>query len=88
MSRPSGPPLALLKVDIAANKHLELTPTELCATRDCYKPFGAARIGKRIDQLVEKAKPYGAKKGQANRKLPQGCKEKSRKDTHNAYNNH
>ena len=78
---------ARLKEDIAAGKHLELLPSELCATYAGYDAFGAERLGKRINQLVEKAKPYGAKKGQKNRKLPRGVPEKSRKDTHEGYNN-
>ena len=59
----------------------------------CYRPFGAERLGKRIDQLTEKAKDYGATPGQIrsgkkkSKKLPHGCKEKSRKDTQAPYDN-
>ena len=78
----------MLKIDIANGEHLRLTPTELCGTRTCYEPFGAARIGKRIDQLVEKAKPYGAKsKKRKSKNLPEGCPARSRKDTQAPYDN-
>lgn len=64
-----------LKVDMDAGKHLEMKPGELFATRECYQPFGKKRFRDRIDQLKEKAKPYGTTPGQS-KKL--GDPEKSR----------
>ena len=85
----------VLKMDMAAGKHLRMTPSELRAERPVdYQGFTVARIGQRIDQLKEKAKPYGETPGQIRSKakkkskqLPHGCKEKSRKDTMAPYDN-
>ena len=72
-----------LRVDIASKKHLEMKPELLFATRPCYQPFGKKRFAKRIDQIVESAKPFGATPGQSKskrgKKLPTGLAEKSRK---------
>ena len=77
-----------LKVDMAAGKHLLMTPQELREQRDCYKLFSKQRFAKRIDQLKEAAKPFGATPGQArSKKLVNGCKEKSRKGLLDAYVN-
>ena len=38
-------------------------------------------------QLVEKGKPYGAKRKRKSKNLPTGWAERSRKDTHAPYNN-
>ena len=81
----------MLLVDMAANKHKEMTPTQLCASRPCYKPFGVVRLGQRIDQLTEKKKAYGSTPGQMrskkSKRLPHGDKEKSRKGVLDPYDN-
>lgn len=80
----------LLKEDIEAKVHERLSPSEILLTRPCYAPFGAKRIGQRIYQLTEKSKKFGATPGQMrskNKKLPAGCKEKSRKGVLDPYNN-
>ena len=88
----------MLKIDMAAGKHLRMHPRELKAERPLVytEAFTVDRIAKRIDQLKEqKAKPYGATPGQIRSKaskkkakqLPHGIKEKSRKGTIDPYNN-
>ena len=84
----------MLKIDMAAGVHHDLHPGEMVKTRPCYKEFGAEHLGKRIDQLTKKAKKYyGTTPGQIrsgkkkSKKLPHGCKEKSRKDTQTPYDN-
>ena len=51
--------------DMAWGLHDEMTPSELRATNDVYKPFSAKRFAKRIDQKREASKPYGANPMQA-----------------------
>ncbi len=54
-----------LEIDFQAGKHLEMAPSELRETRDCYKLFSKRRFSKRIDQMREAAKPYGMNPAQA-----------------------
>ena len=77
-----------LRVDMYAQKHRVMTKEQLFATRDCYKPFGKIRFGKRIDQLLEAAKPVGATPGQhKSGKMPRGLKGRSRKSVLDKYIN-
>ena len=70
-----------LDVDMAANKHLEMKPELLFATRECYEPFGKKRFAQRIDQMKQKAKVFGATPGQAKGTvLPKGNRHRSRKN--------
>lgn len=57
-----------LKVDMHSGLHLQMKPEQLRETRDCYKEFSKRRFSKRIDQLKEKAKPFGCTPGQASSK--------------------
>ena len=82
----------LLDEDMAAGKHLQMKPEELFETRPEYLPFGKERFAKRIDQMKEKAKDFGATPGQASSKkraakLPTGLKERSRKHLRGPYIN-
>lgn len=73
-----------LKVDMNSGLHEHMAPSELYATRTCYSDgFSLRRFTKRIDQLRESDKPFGATPGQSkNRKLiVRGIKEKSRRLT-------
>ena len=78
-----------LRVDMTAGLHLVMTKTELFESRDCYLPFGKTRFTKRIDQITEKGKEFGATPGQNNnkKKLPRGLKGKSRKALLDKYVN-
>lgn len=53
-----------LKVDMEAEKHLHMKPSQLREQRNCYKLFSKERFRKRIDQLKEAAKEYGCTPGQ------------------------
>ena len=63
-----------------------MTPQELRATRPCYQLFSKDRFAKRIDQLKQKSKEFGATPGQR-RVLPSGIKERSRKRQLDPYVN-
>ena len=84
-----------LEIDMAANKHKEMKPSELRLTRDCYQLFSPKRFSKRIDQKREAAKPYGLNPMQAAAKREQKQKMKiknrpniSRSGTISPYDNH
>ena len=67
---------------MASNKHLDMKPSELWETQECYQDgFSLRRFTKRIDQLKESAKPFGATPGQSKKRklMVRGNKEKSRK---------
>ena len=54
-----------LELDMEAGLHLQMKPSELRATRECYKQFNPKRFSKRIDQKKQEAKPYGTNPMQA-----------------------
>jgi hypothetical protein len=83
-----------LELDMEAGKHLEMKPSELRDTRECYKHFSKKRFSKRIDQKREAAKPYGmnpmqaaAKKQKKSAVKVQNRPEISRAATQSPYNN-
>ena len=54
-----------LALDMAEGKHLQMKPSQLRLTRECYLLFTPRRFSKRIDQKKEAAKPYGTNPLQA-----------------------
>lgn len=77
-----------LDVDFAAGKHLLLSMAELKASRPSYADFSQRRISKRLDQLKQNAKAFGATPGQSKGKvLPKGIKDRSRKQQLDPYVN-
>ena len=72
-------------------------PLEVFEMHECYKEFGVKRLGQRLDQLKESAKPYGenpmqtaanrAKKEKKDRSKLKNRPEISRLGTVEAYNN-
>mmetsp|Transcript_6587 Transcript_6587/g.9625 ORF Transcript_6587/g.9625 Transcript_6587/m.9625 type:complete len:203 (-) Transcript_6587:60-668(-) len=54
--------------DMKNGLHLTMKPQELRETRECYKDFNKTRFSKRIDQMKQKAKPFGATPGQTKSK--------------------
>ena len=56
-----------LKVDMNSGLHNvpNFKPQELRMTRDCYQQFSKRRFSKRVDQLRQRAKPFGKTPGQA-----------------------
>lgn len=54
-----------LDIDMAAGLHLTMKPSELRASKECYKAFSVRRFSKRIDQKKEAAKPHGTNPMQA-----------------------
>ena len=83
-----------LEIDMAAGLHLQMKPSELRQTRECYKLFTPKRFSKRIDQKKEAAKPYGmnpmqaaAKKEKKERTKVMNRPQISRATTTEKYNN-
>ena len=83
-----------LEIDMTAGKHEQMKPSQLRATRECYKLFSTRRFSKRIDQKREAAKPYGCNPLQAAAKREQKQKKKvknrphlSRSEDTEPYNN-
>jgi hypothetical protein len=83
-----------IKIDFEAGKHLNMKPSELRETRDCYKLFSKRRFSKRLDQMKEAAKPYGmnpmqaaAKREEKEKSKVKNRPQKSRIGTVAPYNN-
>lgn len=74
-----------------------MEPSEVFDMHSCYKEFGLKRLGQRLDQLKEKAKPYGenpmqtaakrAKKEMKEKRKVKPRPELSRRGSVDAYNN-
>ncbi len=70
-----------LQNDMDNGLHLQMKPELLRETRECYKLFSKGRFSKRIDQMKQNAKQFGATPGQtkSNNGRVQGRKSESRR---------
>lgn len=53
-----------LRIDMDDEKHLNMKPSQLRDSRECYKVFTYHRFSKKIDQIKQSEKEFGSTPGQ------------------------